>query len=195
MTCVCGLVTDTISLCPEHHRYHLGGRQLAGVTSVIKETLGTSYEGVDESVLENARDRGNQVDALITAYVMGKLTEYPIGTRHDAKDLFEKFQTWWDKQRFKNVSAQAVVHDEEIAGAIDLKADGAIFDVKCTSALMPAHRIQVAGYLELDSHAEGGALIHLTKRYKTPRFEPITMSDQADWDVVRDFWRLKRRLS
>lgn len=194
MTCTCEVITAEIQCCAEHHAYYLGGRRLAGVTSVIKDVLPPSYGGVSEDTLENARDRGEQVDALIAAYVMGKLTEYPVGTRYDAKELFEKFQNWWDQQRFKDVAAQVVVHDDEIAGAIDVRADGTIFDAKCTWNLLPSHRIQVAGYLELGRSGRG-VLIHLTKRYKMPKLSEMTEGDCIDWRTVRNFWSLKRRLA
>ena len=199
MSCQCGLVTEKIYRCNPCHRYWIYGSERTSVSHVLRDVLPPDYDGVPEYRVEHARERGVAVDAIISAYVMGKPPAIPVGTPEDLIDevkvLFERFADWWDKQGFKNVTAQAIVYGPEIAGAKDLDADSTIFDVKCTYNLLPSHRIQVAGYMDLDGKGRNGALIHLTKRYKTPRIEPIVERDFRDWMTVRDFWRLKRRLA
>lgn len=180
------------------HGYYLDDKRLTSVTQVIRETLPASYDGVPEATLESARERGVELDALVSRYVVGELKEIPAGTREDVVELFERFVPWWDGHHFGNVAAQVIVNNGEIAGAIDICVDGyTIFDVKCTYDLLPSHKIQVAAYADLldSSGGAAGGLIHLTKRLKTPRIVPLELSDYADWDVVKAFWRLKRRLS
>ena len=196
MNCQCEVITEQINFCEPHHRYWLGGNRLPGVTSVINDVLPTDYDGIPEHVLENARVRGVEADALMTGYVNGTLTEIPAGVREDARDLFLKFKDWFDKQNFKTAQAQILVHDTEIAGLVDLKADGVIFDVKCVSEIKPSHHMQVAGYSELDYSSVGyGHLIHLTKRHKVARIMDVSQQSFKDWRTVRQFWELKRRLS
>lgn len=198
-SCTCDVVSETIHLCSEHHRYWIGGTERTSVSRVMRDVLPPTYPPGIEDRVENARERGTAVDALVSAYVTGQPLVIPAGIpvsmEDEIKSLFEKFADWWDKQGFKDVSSQRIVHDGEIAGAVDLHIDGAIFDVKCTYDLLPSHRLQVAAYLDLDKKAEGGMLIHLTKRFKAPKFEAITMTDEAEWTIVRDFWSLKKRLS
>lgn len=194
MTCLCEVIAAEVQLCLEHHAYWMNGRRLYGVTSVIKEVLPTDYSGVPPDVLENARNRGNEVDALAAKYVVGQLSEYPAGTREDAIPLFEKFQAWWDKQNFRKVEAQVLVTNrQDIAGLIDIRADGDIYDVKATSDLLYTHHLQMAGYTELN---DGGRarLIHVTKRNKAAKIADIELTAYGDWRTIRDFWRLTRRL-
>lgn len=194
-TCLCEVVTAEVQICAEHHAYWMNGQRLYGVTSVIKEVLPTDYSDVPPEVLENARNRGNEVDALVAKYIVGQLKEYPVGTREDAIPLFEKFQNWWDKQTFRKVEAQVLVTNrQDIAGLIDIRADGDIFDVKATSDLMPSHHVQLAGYVELN---DGGRarLIHVTKRNKAAKIVDVEPTAYNDWRTIRDFWRLTRRLS
>lgn len=194
MTCQCEVITDTVMLCSDHHRYYLGGNRLAGVTSVIKDVLPPDYDGVPEGVLENARVRGVELDSLISRYVAGELTEIPLGTREDVAELFFRFHDWFSKQNFRKAEAQVLVHDNEIAGLIDLRLDGEIYDVKGTYNILPSHHMQVAGYCDL-AGSEKGYLIHLTKRHKLARIMDVSCQSFHDWRTVRNFWSLKRRLT
>lgn len=196
--CLCDVISADVQMCVEHHRYWLNGQRLHGVTSVIKDVLPPDYSKVSPEVLENARDRGNEVDALVALYVVGKLQAYPAGTREDVIPLFEKFQNWWDKQRFRKVEAQALVTNKvDIAGLIDIRTDGDkfngdIWDVKATSDIMPSHHWQMAGYGELN---DGGRarLIHVTKRNKSAKIVDVVPTAYDEWKTIRDFWRLKRK--
>lgn len=194
ITCACGTIGNPEELrrCEEHHSYWWGDRRLTGVTSVIKECFPTTYDGVSPEVLENARDRGTQLDTLVSAYVIGELTEYPKGTRYEVIDLFTHFMDWWDRQGFKDVRSQYAVHDTEFAGTMDIFADGIIFDLKCTYDVKYVHQLQVAGYSDLERNQRGGVVIHLTKRYNGVRL--VELSDDAydDWLTTRKFWKLKQ---
>jgi hypothetical protein len=129
----------------------------------------------------------------VTSYVRGQLTHIPAGTREDSADLFLRlFVPWWDKMQFNEVFAQAIVHDEWVAGMLDLRANGIVFDVKCTYNLLPRHFIQVAAYSDLSAD-EPMALIHLSKRFKEPRIVDVPDSAREDWRTTRKFWELTRR--
>jgi hypothetical protein len=195
LACTCSEIRerDKLHMCIACHIYWINDKQLTSVSRILKDCFPATYDGVAPEVLENARDRGVQLDALISAYVVGKLTEFPVGTRHDVIDLFEKFQGWWDRQGFKTIEAQVVVHDSEVAGTIDLRADGFKFDVKCTYDLLYTHHIQIGGYSQLDENPTG-AIIHITKRLKAPRIIETPTQAYEDWMTTRDFWKLKRRM-
>lgn len=196
-TCSCDTIGNPAELrfCVPCHHYFYGDKRLTGVTSVIKDVLPPDYSGVDEDTLEKARHRGVALDALASAYAVGKPLEIPAGTREDvieeSKALFEKFANWFDRQGFRKVESQVTVFDSEVAGTIDIRADGDIYDVKGTYDILPKHHLQVGGYQDLN---DGGraVLIHVTKRYKTPKI--IETNSRADWNTVRAFWQLTRRL-
>lgn len=200
----CQIVSAELSFCADHHRYSLNGKRLWGVTSVIKDVLPPQYDKVPPETLEYARERGIIVDALVTDYVLGKEPMIPVGSPNDpdlhaeSTELFWKFAEWWNKQGFRNVEAQAIVHDDEVAGMLDLRVDGVVYDLKTVSKLMPSHFLQVGAYIRLgrnEGRATEGQLIHLTKRFKAPKIVPVPLDWVVDWETVRDFWRLKRRLS
>ena len=179
------------------HGYLLGSKRLASVTKVMREVLPDDYTGVDVDVVESARERGCEVDALITAYVRGEMTtHYPANTREDSIDLFERlFLPFWQRSNFGKVGAQIITHDNEIAGMIDLLADeySTVIDVKATFNVLSKHHIQVAAYAEL-SGARKMMLIHLSKRFSQARIVDVPQSARHDWKVVREFWALKKRL-
>lgn len=201
--CSCEIITATVNFCEHCHRYWLGGRELTSVTKVIKDVLPPAYDGVAQDTLEKARERGIVVDALITAYIRGEASaNFPqVQFREvleEAPPLFEKFRVWFEAQKFKKAEAQVIVHDDEIAGTLDLYLDGVVHDVKCTYNVMPSHHIQVAGYWQLgDSgimRAGYGRVIHLTKRHNVARIMDVSPQSFEDWRTVRNFWSLKRRL-
>lgn len=196
-SCTCHEIRerDKLHMCSACHVYWINDKHLTSVSRILKDCFPATYDGVAPDVLENARDRGTQLDALVSDYVVGKLTEIPAGTRQDAVELFFKFADWWDKQGFRSVNAQLPVHDGEIAGTIDIRADGTIFDVKGTYDLLYTHHIQVAGYSDLERGQKGGVLIHLTKRLIQPKIVEVAKTAYEDWQTVRYFWRLKRRLA
>lgn len=190
-----GADPSTVVLYPCCHSYYRGDKRLTSVTQVLK-VLPYDYIGVDEARVENARDRGEEVDRLACAYVVGQLSAIPAGTREDAADLFERlFMPWWDKQGFRKVEVQKIVTDGEIAGSCDIKADGVIIDVKSTYDLLPKHRLQVAGYGDLENDGSDTILLHLSKRLKAAKVVGVSLSDRHDWRTVRQFWELSQRIA
>ena len=144
--------------------------------------------------IENAKERGSQVDALFSAYVMGKLSKFPIGTRDDSEALFNKLADWFDKQRFTDVEAQVLVGDDEVGGVLDLRVDGMILDIKAVYDPSPTHAIQVAGYAFL-GNADRCGILHVTARHNTPRL--ITLDRERvvdDFLMCRQMWRTAERL-
>src|SRR3990167_9140998 len=141
--CVCGSIgASGIRQCPEHFHIWNGDRRLASVGRIIRETWPPPASLPPPDVLENARDRGEQVDRLFAAYVRGQLRSIPVGTRLDARDLFFKLQEWYDKQNFRAAQVQVLLGSEEHGGVLDFRFDGVPVDLKATYEVSDTHIMQ-----------------------------------------------------
>lgn len=206
MTCVCQTIgaPAEVRLCIPCHRYWRGDRELTSVTSVIKGTWPEKpdFSKAPEGVIENARKRGIEVDAMFTAWLRGKLSgELPVDVyRQDSADLFKKLVDWWLKRPTVGADPQVILADDEIAGTADIVTLRAVYDLKTTYNLEPTYSLQVGGYCHL-YEAQYGVLpeecgiIHLTERQepKLVKFEVMTVV--SEFRIVRDMWRLTRRLT
>ena len=186
--------------CRVHHIYHFGDRELTSVTQCIKSTwpIPPDYSKADPAVLENARERGVEVDALLTSWLAGELPEIPAGVREDTRDLFVKLTDWWTIE--DNPRSQVILANDELAGTADIITDNAVYDLKTTYNLEPTYSLQVGGYVCL-YEAEHGRLpercgiIHLTKRQKPKliEFEPLVVA--GEFRVVYDMYKLVNRIA
>jgi hypothetical protein len=165
MTCTCQTIgaPNEIRFCSDDHAYWLSDKRLTSVSAVIKAIFPTDYSMVDPAVLENARIRGERVDKHFTTYVTtGNVTIEP-GERSDVVDRLSRLIDFWDKNGYNVTSAQKIVHDDTIAGTLDLEiSDEYIMDLKCVSALQPAYKLQVGAYLSLGGY-DRAAIIHVMK--------------------------------
>ena len=195
-----------VRLCEPHHKYHIGGKQLASVSSVLRSTLPITpgYAAASPDVVENARLRGVSCDTLFSAYVNGTLDEIPQGTRLDVWDplskdgLLQRLIPWWDRLGIRNAQAQVTLNDDEIAGTADVVTPDCIFDLKTVHTLQPSYELQLGGYLDLDAvngDIKKAAIIHVTRRFHEPKL--VWLDEHrchADWFTVREMWRLIRRM-
>lgn len=203
--------------CPDCFGLYKGDKRLVSVSRIIgvwpQEPCSSCHWPIYsdhqagcsvKANIDNARERGRQVDSLFSAYVIGKLDKIPAGTRKDVYDvegngLLQKLMTWFDKQRFADVESQVVVADDECGGVLDLRLDGMIVDLKATSKISPTHAIQVGGYVSLDVFAsrkwpKGAAILHVTERLATPKLIPLKMDEVAgDFETCRDLYRVVQR--
>ena len=62
-------------------------RRLTSVGKIIRSCWPPPERPIPPDVIENARDRGEQVDRLFAAYVLGKLNTIPAGTRCSSRNL------------------------------------------------------------------------------------------------------------
>lgn len=203
MNCLCGSVLPETILCAEHHRYFRSGRELASVTRVLKSCwpVKPSYEKADPAVIENARDRGVEVDGLLSKYAEGKLAAIPAGTREDAKDLFMKAKDWVDVAREVGpIRSQVILSDDTMAGMCDFVVAGpTIADLKATYEVEAFYPIQLGLYALLfeEQHkqsVEGLGIIHVTKRYAGPRWIPLDVDEcKRDARLIRDTWNMAQR--
>ncbi len=200
-TCSCGSLLPEVTLCPDHHRYFRGGKQLNSVTKVIKGLwpIKPDFSRAKPEVLENARDRGCVVDDLFSAYVNGSLERIPRGTRDDAVQLFFKVRRWWDGRKHGDVRSQVILADDEIAGTCDVLDDDCIYDLKSTYNIEITYPIQLAAYAELhfatyQRPAKQLAIIHVTERFPEPKIIKIDLTETLrDWMTMREMWRLVQK--
>lgn len=214
------LSSDDITYLPETHQYFRGLKQLASVTTVLRSTwpVKPDFSAADSGVIENARERGSDTDALFSAYVNGTLTEIPAGTRLDVYNpepphdgLLQKLMKWWDKSPvYRNgASAQVILADDEVAGTCDVltrrheTADPniltapTILDVKCTYDIEPTYPIQLGLYGLLYEAMYGVlplmGIVHVTKRFAEPKVIAVGPEAIDDAITVRAMWRMVNR--
>jgi hypothetical protein len=199
-TCCCGSLSPEVTFCLEHHRYFRSGAELASVTRVLRSVwpVKPDFSAADPAVIENARERGVEVDALFCRYVEGKLQAVPAGTRRDSWELLEKLIKWWDNLGVK-AQTQVILADNEVAGTCDLKLDTtAIWDLKCTYDIEPIYPVQLGMYGILEAMSsklpDHLAIVHCTKRFVEPKLIDVPVREAVrDAELVRDMYRLVNR--
>ncbi len=201
-------------MCEEHHKYWLGDKQLASVSSVLRvwpqETCsGCGWPMFSEHMagclvkekVEHAKERGIRVDRYCQEFVrMGKVA-IPAGERSEVVGLTEKAVAWFQKAKNGNpVEAQVIVHDEEIAGTLDFRIVDRLTDLKCTyDAGGMTHRLQLGAYAQLCLYSLGSipedvGILHVTERYKQAKWIPFDVDECIrDWKTVRAMWELTQR--
>lgn len=213
MTCRCGTFgnTDGIRFCKDEHRYWNNDVELTSISRVMDVwPVPPSWkrDGVNMEVIENARDRGETVDALFSSWVIGALKAIPPDTRQDAVDRFKALMDWWNGKPFGEVmwlQSQMIVYDDELAGTIDLvvrtQAGIAIYDLKNTSSLESTHSLKLGAYAELYPLRPVVAIgdIQVTqargKPVKIQVHEYELSTALSEWRIVREFWNLSQRKS
>lgn len=189
------MIATDVTLDAESHVYTRGDKRLTSVSGVIKSIIPTDYSSVDQAVLENARQRGSECDALFSAYVEGRLDSYPVGTRIDVVDLMDKLIPFWDALGIRNARAQVILADDEVAGTCDIISPDVILDLKCVSRTSPTYGIQLGAYRELADGGRDIALIHVNAAMKAPKLIELNAGDCLhDWEIIRHAWKVVRRL-
>lgn len=199
-TCQCGSIGRTdLRQCPDHHHIWRGDVRLTSVGRIVAHSFPLD-PSIPADKLENARDRGSEVDKLFAAYVLGKLDRIPAGTRKDVfKDeapydgLLQKLMKWYDQQGFLKIESQVLLGGEDHGGVLDLKFNGVPVELKSTYEILDSHRLQVAGYDRLGDSTNMAAILHVTERLKEPRLVPIGASDYRDWDIALSHYRMLKR--
>jgi hypothetical protein len=201
-------VLDPVTFDADTHTYRRGLQVLTSVTKVVRETwpVKPSWDGVDQAVIDNARDRGVEVDALFSGWINGTLRSIPAGTREDAKERFQALRAWWAGSQFTGLpcSAQVILADDEIAGQSDVIPGGWILDLKNTAAIESTYSMQLGGYADLYEKQHGRlpsglGVIHVTQAKDKPvsvklvQFEVMTAV--SEWRLLRQFWGLVQRKS
>ena len=201
VACVCGSIgASGIRLCPEHHKYYLGDKELASVSRVIRETwpIKKSFEYADPVVLEHARERGVRIDHYAAEYVKTGKVRILAGEWREVVERVQMFAEWWRRRETK-AATQVIFHDDEVAGTADfLTTNGDIWDLKCVSAIDPTYFLQLGAYADLceKQHGTAGnlAFIHLPK--EGPRFIAADLQQcRDDWRTLRQMYLMVKRRS
>lgn len=192
-TCQCGSIGRTdLRQCPDHFHIWRGDKRLPSVGSILK-AVWPQGQLPPADVLENARERGSEVDQLFAEYVRGNLRTIPAGTRKDARSLFLKLKGWYDKQNFKTAEAQVVLGAEDHGGVLDFRFDGVPCELKATYDVDQKYIMQAACYAEIDNGGERGMILHVTERYQEPRWLDLAPHDYDDWRTMLAHWRMLQR--
>lgn len=154
-----------------HEYLHLPTKKkLVSVSSIIKTVYAKkSWDGVDEAVIENARERGMKVDDYLATYITTGRVEIHEDERDDVKervgiavDLLEKHYG----QRRKTES-QVIVYDPDlgIAGCADIVIDGEeVVDLKSTYSPEVDWMLQIGGYAWLGKYFRT-SILHVSPRF------------------------------
>ncbi len=178
------------------HTYSRGLVTLPSVTTVIKAVFPDELKDIDPAIVESARDRGIEVDRLLTAWLNGAST-IPSGTREDSVELFNKLIDGWP---FGFCETQVILASDDLAGTLDLllPLDGAIYDLKTTYNVPKYAPLQLGGYCHL-YEAEHGKLpltcgvVHLTKRQPRKIITYDVTRVTSEFRLLFDFWKMIQR--
>lgn len=214
-TCQCGSIgadPSVVRLAECHHRYFRGDKQLVSVSKMLamwpRDPCGECRMpfygdhvpncGV-KAKIENARERGSEVDRLFAGYINGTLQFIPSGTRLDSCNLLDKLLTWWERQGLQ-ARTQVILADADAAGTCDLLIDGGrvIADLKCTYDVDAVYPLQLGFYgllaLAQGVQAEELWIIHATARYAEPRLIQVPVKEaMGDAAIVRRMYSMVTR--
>ncbi len=176
------------------HTYTRGLVTLPSVTTVIKAVFPDELKDIDAEVVANARDRGIEVDKLLTAWLKGA-TAIPSGIREDSVELFNKLIDHWP---FGEAQSQVILASDDLAGTVDILPSMSIFDLKTTYNVPKYAPLQLGGYCHL-YEAEHGKLpltcgvVHLTKRQPRKIVTYDVTRVVSEFRLLFDFWKMIQR--
>lgn len=135
----------------ELHEYRINGVVVPSVTQITSSL--TDYSRVPPSVLERKRDIGIALHKAVEIYLKG---DFETAALPDSfLPYFAAFANWLEKERFQPDQSELRVYSEKAmyAGTLDLtgttaRGRRALIDFKCTAKLMPAAKVQTAGYAQ-----------------------------------------------
>lgn len=204
--CTCGTPDRLEPWQCEHFHVWRGSFRLTSVGRVLREAwpIKPSWDAVDPAVIENARERGEEVDRLFSAWLNGQLTSIPAGTREDSKERMRALCDWWQDSGMLEARAQVLLANQEYCGIVDLISGGGIYDVKNTAAIETTYILQLGGYADLYEEMHGClpsklGVIHVTQPKDRPvsvrllEFDVATAVSQ--WRLLKEFWTMVQRIA
>lgn len=167
------------------------GKQLSGVTALLKRQLfADKYDGISESVLERAAERGNLIHRQVEMY------ETFGGDVDTLSDEARTYATLKEANKFETIATELLVSDgENVASGIDVvwEKDGGVFlcDIKTTSKLDMEYlswQLSIYKYLLLlnnpDVEIRGLYACWLPReQYGKPKLVPV---DEKPMEWVKD---------
>lgn len=179
------LVESRVVFDNEHHTYTLDGRELSGVTPIVKWLFPDTYKGIPQSVLDKAAEYGTLIHSKCELYDnMGIL---PSDDDECRQVVVEYARLTKDYQVAK--SEYLVSDEQSVASSIDkVFADDSLGDIKTTSKVhMVNVQVQLSIYAWLYEMQTGRKanklyLIWLPKpQYGTPMIKEL---ERIPSDVV-----------
>jgi hypothetical protein len=133
------------------HEYRLNGTIVPSVTQVTKSL--TDYSMVPPAILNRKRDLGIALHKAIEIYLEGKFSVAPLPDTF--LKYFDAFVSWLAVEKFRPDQFELRVFSDsgQYAGTLDLtgtsaKGKRAVVDYKTTAKMMPAAKVQIAGYAQ-----------------------------------------------
>lgn len=158
---------------PEHHTYTLNGKQLSGVTAIVKWLFPDTYAGIPEYVLNMAADHGTLIHSKCELADSMGIVDEPI---------VKEYQRIIKDAGLQVALSEYLVSDEkDIASSIDkVFTDDSLGDIKTTSKVHEANvqvQLSIYAYLyELQTRRKANKLylIWLPKpQYGTPMVKEL----------------------
>lgn len=152
----------------DHTYWHMPtGQELTPVSRVIQAVYpAKSWDGVDRSVVDNARIRGERVDAYLAHYIRNGRVDTTPGERRDVIQRLKIAIDLLDGTYGAHfMEPQKIVYDLEdgVAGMVDISVDHfyAIVDLKCCYATEPSWKLQIGAYATYSRCSEA-KVIHIS---------------------------------
>lgn len=171
------LVESPVVFEPEHHTYTLNGRELSGVTAIIKWLFPDTYKGIPQYILDQAAEYGTLIHSKC------ELADN-MGIADD--DIVKDYQRIIMEEGLRVVCSEYLVSDEKnVASCIDkVFDDDSLGDIKTTSKVHELNvTIQLSIYawlyeLQTGRKANQLYLIWLPKpQYGTPEVRELRRID------------------
>lgn len=179
------LVESPVVFDNEHHTYALDGRELSGVTPIVKWLFPDTYKGIPQSVLEKAAEYGTLVHSSCEMF-----DSMLIWPNNDALEAVKAYTELLFENGLKVACSEYLVSDEhKVASSIDkVFADDSLGDIKTTSKVHIVNvQVQLSIYawlyeLQTGRKANKLYLIWLPKpQYGTPMIKEL---ERIPSDVV-----------
>jgi hypothetical protein len=167
------LVESPVVFEPEHHTYHLNGKELSGVTAIVKWLFPDTYAGIPESVLSQAAEYGTLIHSKCELADSMGIVDEPI---------VEQYQSIIKDAGLQVAVSEYLVSDgENVASSIDkVFTDDSLGDIKTTSKVHLKNvvlQLSIYAYLyELQTGRKVNNLylIWLPKpQYSAPMIQPL----------------------
>lgn len=122
------------------------GKQLSGVTALLKRQLfADKYDGISESVLERAAERGNLIHRQVEMY------ETFGGDVDTMSDEAKTYATLKDANNFETIATELLVSDgENVASGIDVVWEKKIKDISSDAWLSEIYLCDIKTTSKLD---------------------------------------------
>lgn len=174
------------------------GQTYHRVTRIIQDLFPSTYDGISESTLDNAAERGRETEALCAEYLMNGFIDGEC--REDVIPRLEAFRRWIIQHDVKYLGHQLTVCKDDVAGTIDfyLSVDGllTITDLKCCASKIKTWPIQVGGYAWMKRCDQVG-ILQLYPSLNKSGFRWYAYSPKqvtGYWETCYHFWKMKREL-